>query len=36
MRRVYHKPNRMSGDGAFVAFMFFAIWMSLVVLSYSI
>jgi hypothetical protein len=36
MRRTYERPMRASGDGAFMAFMFFAIWTAVVVISYSI
>ena len=36
MRRVYQKPMRASGDGAFMAFMFFAVWIGVIIISYSI
>ena len=34
MTRQKRRPTRSSGDGAFIAFMFFGIWLVMIVVSY--
>ena len=36
MTRHKRRPTRSSGDGAFMAFMFFGIWLVMIIISYSL